>query len=306
VLSHVASQRNESKRMFDENSLETLYFAEINSTNEEAKRRLNAGTLTRPLIIRADSQTAGCGTRGRPWISPPGAGLYFSLVHPFPETLRLWSVGGMDDNPVEGFAQNELFEGDLFEGMGSGAELPITPLFTLAAGVACAEVLRELAQVLVELKPINDLYVNGCKLGGILTESLIGAINQPGPARCRGLITGIGINILDHALVEEGCRNEHRPTPAEMPPETFPGTKTGLNRPTSLQACVPPLLFSQWHGDAIKQELSQALARRIDAYYQTLFAGQNREILERYLLFKIADAELPPSLRQLLGSSTLF
>ena len=175
-----------------------LLYDKLDSTNEEAKRLLADGRITRPSLLRAESQTAGKGTQGRRWFSPPGAGLYCSVVHPFPgETLT-------------GHTQREI---------------PLSPLFTLAAGVACAETIQELTGLGIQLKPINDLYVDGRKLGGILTESLISENH------CKALITGIGINVFEHTAITDGCELEDRG-----------------NVPASLQGNIPSHLFSQWHG----------------------------------------------------------
>ena len=53
------------------------YFAEIGSTNDEAARLAERGAAEGTTVI-ASSQTAGRGRFGRPWFSPPGAGLYVS------------------------------------------------------------------------------------------------------------------------------------------------------------------------------------------------------------------------------------
>jgi len=45
--------------------------AQIDSTNEEARRMAAAGE-TGPIWITAERQTAGRGRRGRPWTAPPG------------------------------------------------------------------------------------------------------------------------------------------------------------------------------------------------------------------------------------------
>lgn len=212
-----------------------FHHVELDSTNEEARRLLQANALTQPAIIRADAQTAGKGTQGRPWISPAGAGLYFSIVHPFAA------------NAVQ-----------------PPAEIPLTPVFTLAAGVACAETIHELTGLTIQLKPINDLYVEGRKLGGILVESLIRENH------CQALITGIGINIFTHATVLSGCEQEARG-----------------NQPVSLQACISPQLFGQWHGDAIKAELCQAIALNVHRLYQTLIAGDSDSIQAQYERYRL-------------------
>jgi len=51
----------------------------IDSTNDEARRRLDAGEGRDLLAITAVRQTAGRGRRGRVWVSPPG-NLHLSLL----------------------------------------------------------------------------------------------------------------------------------------------------------------------------------------------------------------------------------
>lgn len=219
---------------------QTFLYPELDSTNEEAKRLLTQGKLNGVSIIRAQCQTAGKGTQGRRWISPPGAGLYFSIVHPFDETALCPAVE------------------------------PLTPLLTLAAGIACAETIQELTGLTIQLKPVNDLYVDNRKLGGILTESLISG------NRCRAIITGIGINIGEHESVTQGCLDEDRG-----------------NQPTSLQACIAPVIFNQWQGDAIMQELSEAIAHAVDGQYQRCFQQDFARVLSVYDQFKMPGTILP-------------
>lgn len=133
--------------------LQAFLLDSVDSTNDTGKRYVRDGTITSHAYVLADEQTGGKGNRGRRWLSPRGAGIYVSVV---------------DVTPC--------------------AAVPVGTLFTLAAGVACAEVLRAMGDVDVRLKPINDLYVAQKKLGGILTELLIEA------GQVRTVVTGIGLN----------------------------------------------------------------------------------------------------------------
>lgn len=226
----------------------------LDSTNEEAKRLLNEGLIRGLTLIRARHQTAGRGTQGRQWFSPSGAGLYLSIVHPFPE-------GG----------------------------IPVSPLFTLAAGVACAETLLNMTGLQIRLKPVNDLYLNGCKLGGILTEGIVGIIGQENQrSACKAIVTGIGINVYADPDVEKGCRDDNRG-----------------NTPTSLQACLPPALFDRWQGEAILEELGNALTLSVDKHYQQLIAGDAPGIVRQYLASKLTDVELPADIARLLPQGCL-
>lgn len=110
-----------------------LFFPEIDSTNLEVKRRAEAGAEA-PLLVAADTQTAGRGRRGRTWISPPGNDIYMSLL------LRP----------------------------------PIRPehasMLTIVAALAVAGGIREETGLEAGIKWPNDAVVNGKKICGILTE----------------------------------------------------------------------------------------------------------------------------------------
>ena len=106
----------------------------IDSTNAEAIRRMQAGQETSQLIV-ALSQSAGRGRRGRRWLSPPGAGVYFSITHAF-------------DRPL--------------------SELQALSLLT---ALSVAEALRSCGVERVQLKWPNDVLVERRKLAGILLET---------------------------------------------------------------------------------------------------------------------------------------
>ena len=99
-------------------------FDRIDSTNDEALRRLRGGN-SGPCLIVAREQSAGRGRRGHHWRSPGGAGLYFSLVREFPLPLdRILALGpvialavraGLSDLDVFGLSvkwPNDLLSGN--------------------------------------------------------------------------------------------------------------------------------------------------------------------------------------------------
>jgi len=123
-----------------------LYFPSTESTNDialdcSAKASADGASAERPegLVVVADAQTAGRGRRGHTWFSPPGSGLYVSVVVA-PATARV--------DPLRA-----------------------TMLLTLAAGVALAEGIDAATGLSVSLKWPNDLLVSRRKLGGILAEA---------------------------------------------------------------------------------------------------------------------------------------
>jgi BirA family biotin operon repressor/biotin-[acetyl-CoA-carboxylase] ligase len=108
-----------------------LWYPEITSTNDVAASFADRGADEGP-IVAADAQMAGRGRQGRVWVSPPGAGLYVSIV------LR----------PAR----------------------EATSLLTLAAGVALSEGIQAATGLTTQLKWPNDVYVGQRKLAGILAE----------------------------------------------------------------------------------------------------------------------------------------
>lgn len=141
--------------------LQIIALDSVDSTNEEAKRLLREGKIDRGYVV-AREQTAGRGQRGRVWSSPRDAGIYVSVVD-------------RPDRPASDLT-----------------------IYTLAAGVACVEAIRDVTGLTIGLKPVNDLYALDCKLGGILSEAVI----EKG--RAQALITGVGINLrrCEHALTD--------------------------------------------------------------------------------------------------------
>src|SRR5437868_5078441 len=60
--------------------------AATGSTNADLLARLEQ--LTQPVLLLAETQTAGRGRAGRPWHSAPGAALTFSLAWKFARPLQ--------------------------------------------------------------------------------------------------------------------------------------------------------------------------------------------------------------------------
>ncbi|HEV3486178.1 MAG TPA: biotin--[acetyl-CoA-carboxylase] ligase [Vicinamibacterales bacterium] len=135
----------------------TLHFlSETTSTNDVAARLADRGAPHGTTIV-ALAQTAGRGRFGRTWFSPPGAGLYVSVIC---------------------------------------RERMAAPLLTLAAGVALAEGIRRATALPVEIKWPNDIVVTAGavaprrrKLAGILAEASTTA------GGLQYVVLGFGINL---------------------------------------------------------------------------------------------------------------
>jgi BirA family biotin operon repressor/biotin-[acetyl-CoA-carboxylase] ligase len=109
------------------------HFETLPSTNDLAKE-LAAGQAPEGTLVVAEGQSRGRGRLGREWRSPPGAGLYVSVL------LR-----------------PPLPPSDL-------------PQITLTAAVAVVRALKRATGLAPGIKWPNDLVLAGKKLGGILTE----------------------------------------------------------------------------------------------------------------------------------------
>jgi BirA family biotin operon repressor/biotin-[acetyl-CoA-carboxylase] ligase len=125
------------------------------STSDVARGLAETGAAHGTAVV-AEEQTMGRGTKGRPWHSPRGKGLYVSFVLRPRET-------GLDPRSL--------------------------PLLPLAAGLAGAEAVTSAAGVSASLKWPNDLVWGRLKFGGILSESVFRG-GEPLYS-----VVGIGINV---------------------------------------------------------------------------------------------------------------
>jgi len=116
------------------------------STNLRAKALAEAGAPSGTVVTAAE-QTEGRGRADRVWIAPPGTALLYSAI------LRPLELDHV--------------------------------LLPLAAPVAVCEACESLAPVRCEIKWPNDIWIDGCKLGGVLIEA-----RPPEWA-----VIGIGINV---------------------------------------------------------------------------------------------------------------
>lgn len=126
------------------------YFDSVGSTNDEAKRKAEK-CLFNDILVIADEQTAGKGRMGRSFYSPKDTGAYFSYA----------------------------FISEVNEDVLSS---------TVAAAVAVCEAIEELSALKPSIKWVNDIYLNGKKVSGILAESV-------DLCKIRCFIIGIGINV---------------------------------------------------------------------------------------------------------------
>ncbi|MBE6807802.1 MAG: biotin--[acetyl-CoA-carboxylase] ligase [Ruminococcaceae bacterium] len=121
------------------------------STNSDLKALALSGAPEGTTLI-VERQTAGRGRRGRTFASPEG-GLYLSTL------LR----------PAQ----------------------PVKPgRITCLAAVAAARAIESLCDVHVDIKWVNDLYLNGRKVAGILAEGVLSPAGE-----LTAVVLGIGLNV---------------------------------------------------------------------------------------------------------------
>jgi len=140
------------------------YLPSTTSTMDVASKLAHEGA-PHGVVIAAEEQTAGRGRRGTTWVSPPGAGLYFSFI-------------ARPGSPKEGAAST-------------------LSLLTLAAGVAVRDGIKTATGLAADLKWPNDVIVDRRKLAGILAEGV--AIGSPDQA----VVIGVGVNVQPAAYPPE-------------------------------------------------------------------------------------------------------
>jgi len=114
---------------------EVIRYESLPSTNTEAARLAVEGAAE-GLCVVADEQTAGRGRLQRSWLSPKGAGLYFSALLRPSMPINQWS------------------------------------LITFMAALAVSDALRDACELKTDIKWPNDLLAGERKICGILAEAI--------------------------------------------------------------------------------------------------------------------------------------
>ena len=125
------------------------------STNTIIRQRANESP--EGLVVVAEEQSEGRGRLGRSFFSPGGTGLYISLL------LR------PEIEPSEAV------------------------MITTAAAVAVCEALEKVGADTPQIKWVNDVFVKGKKVCGILTEASL----NPESRKLQYAVLGVGINMYE-------------------------------------------------------------------------------------------------------------
>lgn len=108
-------------------------FQETTSTNDIVEKLARDG-VNEGVAVFAESQTKGRGRMGRRWVSPPGKGLWFSLL--LRPRLRPTAVTQI----------------------------------TVIAATALVRAIQKETGLMPDIKWPNDIWINGRKVAGVLTE----------------------------------------------------------------------------------------------------------------------------------------
>lgn len=132
----------------------------VTSTNDVVK---SMHLSEKPVVLIADKQTGGRGRFGKKFESPSGTGLYLTL----------------------GIKPRFDIEKSLY--------------VTMAAAVAVCKSVSEICHTEAQIKWVNDVFLNGKKICGILTEGQMSFEE----GKIDALIIGIGINCFPGSFPEE-------------------------------------------------------------------------------------------------------
>ena len=181
------------------------FYQTIDSTNSELMRRLKeAGSLLEKdgklnakglnlhkSAAAAFEQSAGRGRLGRNFFSPSESGVYFSFIY-IPEA-------GVKDPSV----------------------------YTITSAVCVCRAIKELFNKDCSIKWVNDIYLKGKKICGILTEGL----SNPETGLIEAAVVGIGINIR----LKKNIPSELKDKAGSILEE---GEKTSISRKDLILTCL--------------------------------------------------------------------
>ena len=162
-------------------------YKSLESTNKTAKEMAVAGAEHGTVII-SDCQTMGRGRYSRNFFSPSGGGLYMSIVLR-PEVLHF-------ENPTS---------------------------VTAFAAVSVCEAIESISKKVPKIKWVNDIFIDGKKVCGILTE----AVTDFESGGLDWVVLGIGINV--YIRTEDFPGDLQSLATSIYPDEKMPGVRNKLS-----------------------------------------------------------------------------
>lgn len=143
------------ERLVDDSRVSVEFFDTVSSTNIVAKQLADEGAPEGTLVV-ANAQSAGRGRQGRSFASPEDTGVYFTLI------LR------------------------------PHFSLEDVSLITSYAACCLAATIDECVPKHAQIKWVNDVFVDGRKVSGILSEASFDAETQS----LAFVVVGIGVNVI--------------------------------------------------------------------------------------------------------------
>lgn len=138
-------------------------YDKIDSTNIELNRRIDEAE--NGSIVLGNEQTMGRGRNGRVFDSPKNKGIYFSYLFKPQKSLK--------------------------EKISDEKDSLLWASLTSWSAVAVSRAIESTCGLRPKIKWVNDLFINGRKICGILTELIPSKDNS----WVKGIIIGIGINV---------------------------------------------------------------------------------------------------------------
>ena len=129
----------------------------IDSTNDYLTREIEAGRIIKDKIAVTKYQTNGHGSKDRSFISAKDVGIYFTLIHLYKDKEELEFI-------------------------------------TQKTAVAVNKAFKEIFDIELSIKWVNDLYYNDKKVCGILCRNLI---------KYNAVIIGVGIDLFENKNLDD-------------------------------------------------------------------------------------------------------
>lgn len=142
-------------------------FDTIDSTNTYLKNLCRTETVSNMTAVLADSQSGGRGRLGRSFVSLKGNGIFLSVA------------------------------------LDASKHPDAIALITSAAAVAVCRVLDKYTREKAQIKWVNDVYLGGKKVCGILTE----AVTDASMGQIRNIIVGVGLNVCGFDAFDEELKS---------------------------------------------------------------------------------------------------
>jgi len=154
VSQNSAFSSHKIKKQLTYDGIELEIFDIVDSTNTLLRKKAEEGAKEKTVVISAQ-QTSGRGRMGRSFYSPNDSGIYMSIL------LR------------------------------PNLDVKDAVLVTTCAAVCVCRAIEKLCKVKAEIKWVNDIFISGKKVCGILTEA---AVNLES-SKPDYVVLGIGLNL---------------------------------------------------------------------------------------------------------------